>query len=105
MITLLSGVTTPDYLLIQNSGNAPQDLTGWYVESTVGPQTVSFPSGYSLAPGASVCIESYMGGENDPPQTLPWSTDPIWRNAGDKAILRNSAGAAISSMCYGDACP
>jgi serine/threonine-protein kinase len=104
-ITLLSGTTTPEFIVIQNDGTAPQDLTGWYVESVVGPQTFNFPAGFILAPGANVRIESYTGAKNNPPQTLLWSTDAIWRNTGDKAILRNSAGVAISTKCYGDACP
>ncbi len=103
-ITLLSGVTTPEYLVIENKGTAPQNLSGWYVESAIGPQTFNFPAGFTLAPGDSVRIESYTGAKNDPPRTLLWSTDAIWRNSGDKAILRNGAGAAISTRCYGDAC-
>lgn len=104
-ITLLSGSTTPEQVVIQNTGTLAQDLSGWYLESTIGPQTLNFPAGYTLAPGATARIESYTGAKNDPPNTLLWSTDPIWRNSGDKAILRNTAGAAISTQCYGDACP
>jgi hypothetical protein len=104
-ITQLNGSGTPEYVLIQNMGTAPQDLSGWYIESTIGPQTFNFPGGYKLAPGGTVRIESYTGAKNDPPDTLLWDTDPIWRNAGDKAVLRNTAGAAISTQCYGDACP
>jgi serine/threonine-protein kinase len=104
-IMRLDGSSTPEALILQNNGTAAQDLSGWYVESTIGPQTFNFPNGYKLAPGATVRIESYTGAKNDPPTTLLWSTDPIWRNAGDKAVLRNTAGAAISTQCYGDACP
>jgi competence protein ComEC len=101
----LSGASIPEYVLIQNTGTAPQDLSGWYLESTIGPQTYNFPIGFTLAPGTAVRIESYTGAANNPPATLLWSTDPIWRNAGDKAVLRNRAGAAISTLCFGDACP
>ena len=104
-IALLSSSTTPEYILIQNQGTAPQDMSGWYIESSVGPQTFNFPIGFVLAPGASVRIESYTGAKNDPPQALLWSTDAIWNNAGDKAILRNAAGKTISSKCYGNQCP
>ncbi len=104
-IMQLDGSSTPEVVILQNSGTAAQDLSGWYVESTIGPQTFNFPSGFQLAPGATVRIESYTGAKNAPPTTLLWSTDPIWRNAGDKAILRNTAGVAISIQCYGDACP
>jgi competence protein ComEC len=92
-------------LILENRGGTLEDLSGWYIESTIGPQTYNFPGGYQLAPGAAVRIESYTGAKNDPPTALLWSTDPIWRNAGDKAVLRNTAGAAISTQCYGDACP
>lgn len=107
MITLtqLSGLSTPEFVVIQNNGNTPGDLTGWYLESTVGPQTFNLPDGFVLAPGASVRIESYTGATHNPPVALLWSVDPIWRNAGDKAILRNKAGAAVATQCYGDACP
>jgi eukaryotic-like serine/threonine-protein kinase len=104
-ITLLSSGTTPEYILLQNQGAAPQDMSGWYIESTVGPQTFNFPIGYALAPGASVRIESYTGAKNDPPQALLWSPDAIWNNAGDKAILRDAVGKTISSKCYGNQCP
>lgn len=104
-ITLLSSATTPEYILLQNQGNAAQDLSGWYIESAVGPQIFNFPIGFVLAPSASVRIESYTGAKNDLPQTLLWSPDAIWNNAGDKAILRNAAGKTISSKCYGDQCP
>jgi len=104
-IMLLSGTTTPEYLVIQNSGDMPQDMSGWYLESTVGQQVFNFPAGFTLAAGDSVRIESFTGAINNPPQSLLWSIDAIWRNAGDKAILRNQAGAAVSTACYGDACP
>jgi hypothetical protein len=103
-ITLLSSNTTPEYLLLQNEGTVAQDMSGWYLESTVGPQTFNFPIGFTLPPSATVRIESYTGARNEPPQTLLWSTDAIWNNAGDKAILRNAAGAVISSKCYGNQC-
>jgi serine/threonine-protein kinase len=104
-ITLLSSSTTPEYILLQNQGNAPQDLSGWYIESIVGQQTFNFPTGFALAPGASVRIESYTGAKNDPPGTWLWSTDAVWNNTGDKAIVRNAAGKTIDSKCYGNQCP
>jgi competence protein ComEC len=103
-VTLLSSQTRPEYVVLQNLGNQAQDLSGWYVESVAGRQTFRFPIGFALAPGAAVRLESSDGARNEPPTILLWSTDPIWNNAGDKAILRNPAGAAISTKCYGDGC-
>ncbi len=104
-VTQLSGVTTPEFVVIQNIGSVAADLTGWYLESSEGAQTFNFPDGFSLPPGGSVRIESYTGAGSNPPAVLLWTTDPIWRNAGDKAILRNNAGVAVATRCYGDACP
>lgn len=103
-ITLLSSSTTPEYILLKNEGTVAQDMSGWYVESAIGSQIFNFPIGFVLPPGTSVRIESYTGARNDPPQTLLWTTDAVWNNSSDKAILRNAAGAAISSKCYGDQC-
>ena len=80
-------------------------MTGWYLVSVVGPQTFYFPSGYTLAPGATMRIESYTGAVNDPPAVLLWSTGAIWANTGDKAVLYDSSGKAIDSACFGNACP
>lgn len=104
-ITTLSGTTTPEYVVIQNFGAGAQDMTGWRVLSVVGSQTFNFPSGYTLAAGATVRLESYTGAVNNPPAVLLWSTGAIWSNAGDKAILYDSSNAAVSSMCFGNACP
>lgn len=104
-IMLLSGTTAPEYIQIQNAGNGPQDMSGWYLESTVGSQVFNLPAGFTLESGDSVRVESFTGAVNNPPMALLWSTDAIWRNAGDKAILRNKTGVAVSTECYGDACP
>ena len=104
-IMLLSGATTPEYVVIQNAGSGPQNMAGWYLESVVGAQVFNFPAGLIVQPGDQVRIESFTGAVNNPPQSLSWSTDAIWRNAGDRAVLRNPTGAAVSTECYGDACP
>src|SRR5512137_107046 len=48
-ITLWSSSTTPEYIVLQNQGTGPQDMSDWYLESTVGPQTFNFPMGFVLA--------------------------------------------------------
>jgi len=104
-IMALSGTTAPEYVTIENSGTGSQDMTGWYLVSVVGPQTFHFPSGYTLAPGATVRVESYTGAVDNPPAVLLWSTGAIWSNTGDKAVLYDSSDRAIDRACYGNACP
>ena len=74
-------------------------------QSPVGPQTFNFPAGYTLAPGATVRVESYTGTVNNPPSILLWSTGAIWANTGGKAVLYDSSGKTVDSACYGNACP
>ena len=104
-ITVLSGTTAPEYVVIQNTGSGAQDMTGWRLVSVVGPQTFNFPTGYVLSPGASVRIESYIGAVNNPPAVFLWSTGAILTNSGDKAELYNAADVLVDSGCYGNACP
>lgn len=104
-ITALSGNTTPEYIRITNQGGTTQNLTGWTIVSVVGPQTYNFLAGYTLAPGATVEVQSYNGATSNPPDILLWSTAAIWNNTGDKAELRNAANQVVSTACYGNACP
>jgi tRNA A-37 threonylcarbamoyl transferase component Bud32 len=104
-IVTLSGKTIPEYVVIQNYGGVTQTMTGWRLLSQIGPQTFNFPAGYELAPNASVRIESYNGAVNNPPATLLWTPDPIWLNAGDKAILYDDQGKQVSEQCYDNGCP
>jgi len=104
-IVTLSGTSTPEYVIIHNSGTVSQNMTGWTLVSVIGPQTFNFPNGYTLAPGTSVRIESYTGAGNNPPSILFWTNAAIWNNSGDKAELRNASNQVISSACYGNACP
>ena len=103
---LLSGTTTPEYLIIQNAGDRPQDMSGWYLESTVGPQVFNFPRRFYAAGRRQRAHRKFYRRRRSSTQSLLWSTDAIWRNAGDKAILRNqSESVAQNTVCYGDACP
>jgi hypothetical protein len=104
-IVTLSSSSAPEYVTIQNYGEAAQNMTDWHLVSVVGPQTFDFPAGYILAAGATVRIESNDGATNNPPAVLFWSSEAIWNNAGDKAELRDSWGNLVSSTCYGSGCP
>ncbi len=104
-ITTLSGQTTPEYVVLSNTGTGAQNLTGWTLVSIVGSQIYTFPDGYRLEAGAQVRIESYTGAVHNPPSVLLWDTKAIWNNTGDKAELRNAVGEVVSSACYGNACP
>lgn len=105
MIEQLSGLTTPEYVIIQNTGSIAQDLTGWSLVSVVGSQSYSFPVGYVLDPGASVQIQSFTGAVDSPPSILLWSGAAIWNNGGDKAELLRPDSSVVSSVCFLAGCP
>ena len=104
-VTALSGTTIPEYVTLQNFGDADQPMTGWYLVSEVGSETFQFPSGYILGRGAAVRIESYTDVPDNPPAILRWATSEIWNDGGDKAVLYDNLGTPISRMCYGNTCP
>jgi competence protein ComEC len=104
-ITTLSGSTTPEYVVITNSGTGAQNMTGWTLVSVVGSQTFTFPSRYLLDARANVRIESYTGATDNPPAVLLWNYSAIWSNNGDKAELRDAGNGLVDSVCYGSGCP
>jgi competence protein ComEC len=91
-IVALSGTTNPEDVTSTNNSGDVQDMAGWYLVSVVGPQIFNFPSGYTLAAGASVQVQSYSNAVSSPPSILQLSTGPIWNNNDDKAELRTTGG-------------
>jgi len=104
-IEALQYETTDEYVQITNRGNAPQDMTGWRIQSVAGPQWYDFPAAYTLAAGASVRVHSGPDGFENPPTDLLWGLAHIWLNEGDKAVLYDDSNTAIDSFCYLDGCP
>ncbi len=94
--------------MIQNSGAAPVDLSGWINQSYGGDtcrpmpdQVFSFPAGFQLAAGASVLVHSGPGAFGNPPGDLLWTSKNIWNNTGDRADLRDAGGHVVSTWAYG----
>jgi hypothetical protein len=44
----------PEIVVIENTGDSSQDLTGWKVEDDGPKYTFTFPAGFSLEPGSLV---------------------------------------------------
>jgi len=97
-----------EYIRIENRGTAPQTMTGWTIQSHDGDdcrpldnQIYTFPTGYTLQPGASVRVHSGPNAQHNPPADLRWTGSYIWHNDRDQGDLRNSAGQLIDSYGYG----
>ena len=92
-----------EVVTIVNLGNVPQNMTGWMLVSEVGGQAFRFPSGHTLAPGATVLVTSGPNGHLAPPAVLQWlksdgtpSRAYVWNNDGDPALLMDADGNTVS---------
>ncbi len=104
-ITAISYDGSDEYVTIVNNGPASQLMTGWTLTSVVGSQIYPFPTGFTLAAGATVRIHSGPTALNAPPTDLKWSGAYYWANDGDKAALHDDTGTLRALLCYGVSCP
>ncbi len=95
------GTESDEYIAFRNVASEELELTGWQIVSVRGDQRFRFPLGFQMAPG-SVC-RVYTNQVHPEHCGLSWqSAQPIWRNSGDKAELRDAAIRLIDWFCYGD---
>ena len=87
----------PEIVVIENTGNSSQNLTGWKIEDDGPKYTFNFPSGFSLEPGSSVELISGES-EDDTDKTIFWNNSSVWNNNGDTASLFDSSGQLASEM-------
>lgn len=103
-ITELVYDSRDEYVEIANNGPGAQDMTGWTIESVVGPQTYDFPITTTIGAGGTIRIHSGPDATDNPPDDLKWSGAYIWNNNGDKAELRDDQGIVMDSVCYNAGC-
>jgi hypothetical protein len=101
----VKGQSEPDeYVEIRNASAETVDLTGWHLISIQGNQVYRFPDLFRM--GAGQVCRVYTNEDHPDHCGLNWRWGQgIWRNAGDKAELRNASGLLIDAWCYGDRCP
>lgn len=89
-----------EWLRIRNDGNEAVDLTGWGIKDESASNRFTFPSGFTLSPGARVTIYSGCGDDTD--IALYWcsSGSAIWNNDGDTAFLTDPSGNTHTSQSY-----
>jgi len=84
-----------EYVRIENKGGVTAVMTGWTL-SDDDSHVYNFPSGFSLASGASVQVWVKSGANNA--TNLYWGSGlAFWNNTGDTAYLRN--GATLVDSC------
>lgn len=98
----IAGSSEPDeYVEFTNVAGETVDLTGWQLVSVQGNQRYRFPTRATTVAGKTCRVYT---NQDDPEFCgFNWrSSAAIWRNAGDKAELRNAAGLLVDHFCYGD---
>lgn len=82
---------------VTNRSNQSVDLSGWRLVSTVGNQEFRFGQGTTLNPGRTLIVTSGSGARNDVANGIVrWTTDFIWRNAGDPGQLIDPNGVVVA---------
>ena len=96
-ITTMDCKGKPEIVVIENTGNSSQNLTGWKVEDDGPTYTFNFPAGFSLEPGSLVELISGESGD-DTDKTIFWNNRTVWNNDGDTASLFDSSGQLAFEM-------
>lgn len=83
-----------EWVEITNRGTAAAELTGWALQDESSTNRFVFPSGFSLAPDATVRVFSGCGTAGI--DALYWCDgDPVWTNRGDTAYLLDASGNVV----------
>ncbi len=87
-----------EHVLIQNLGNADQDMTGWTLHDEDN-HMYTFPDGFVLRIGLEVRVWTKSG--SDTYSDLYWGQGSgIWSSSGETATLRDSQGNVISTYTW-----
>ncbi|ESP88237.1 lamin tail domain-containing protein [Candidatus Halobonum tyrrellensis] len=83
-----------EYVVVENRGADPVDLTGWTLEDEAG-HAYAFPDGATLAAGASLTL--HVGAGSDTATDLYWGrSSPTLNNDGETVTLRDADGAVVA---------
>lgn len=83
---------------IKNTGSSELDLSGYTLEDAAG-HSYTFPSGFSLAPGASVWVHSGSGTDDYDDLYADFGYE-IWNDYGDTAYLYDEDGDEADRRSY-----
>ena len=86
-----------EYIVIENGGDAPVDLTGWTVYDEAHHRYL-FPS-FVLKAKEAVTLRTCLG-KNTQSELFWGSRSPIWNNDGDTIFIRDTEGELVLSYIY-----
>lgn len=91
-----------EFVEIQNHSQIEQPLTGWSLATLTGNQIYKF-SPVVLPPSAVIRVHSGLDAINAPPRDWVWTTENVWSNRADVAVLFDITGAEIARHAYPNA--
>ena len=86
-----------EYVVITNSSTKTQTLTRWTLRDAQN-HVFTFPA-FTLAAGKSVTVHTGKGTATAAHRFYN-SGNYIWNNTGDTAVLKNAAGATVSTCAW-----
>lgn len=87
-----------EYVVLENTGEDPLDLTGWTVSDAAG-HSYTFAGNTSLAPGATLTLRTGQGTDTEGERY--WGlARPIWNNDGDTVTVRDDDGTVVARRTY-----
>lgn len=88
---------TGERVAITNAGTSLVDLTGWSLADESASHRYAFPTGFTLAAGATVTVYTACG--TDTAGFLYWCEQgsAVWNNDGDTAFLRDPNGNIVDT--------
>ncbi len=87
-----------EFITFENTGTEPLDLSEWTVADAAGA-TYIFPDGTILDSNQELTLHTGSG-SNSPTDQYWGSNQPVWNNAGDTVIVRDSTGTMILEENY-----
>ena len=102
-IETISNRSKHEHILLRNNTTEAIDVSGWSIRDDDDthlpiPQTEPLPANGTLA----ICSGSGCVGNPRPSLTL--TTQNVWGNGGDAAVLCDTSGTEVDSYCYADGC-
>ena len=90
-----------EWVEITNFGEEAVLMTGWTLQDA-SSNVYTFPTGFTLNPGASVRIysgQAYNTCTNSQ-TSLCWKASSVWNDSGDTATLKDALGNIVSTYSY-----
>lgn len=89
-----------EWVRFRNAADGAVDLSGWMVKDESASHRYSFPSGFVLAPAATVTLRTGCGADSTTDLFWCVSGSAVWNNGGDTVFLLDPAGNVAVVLSY-----